>query len=219
VRLREVQDWQPYLVAGRRIVSVTEALNLAGVRRLVGYDEAQTAWRGLIGSAVHKATAFMDINRFTWDAMPPEIRDRWDSVSPEVAPYSRAWTEFKIREGFVPRRVEYRIAPKHGSIQFGMTLDREGLLRGVPYIIDLKTPKKQEPWWGVQLAGYELGMIALHAMPAEPPFQWKRAALRLTPESSPPYRLIPYEDPVDFDVFRWALGISVWAKNNYPNAL
>ena len=212
-----VEDRQPYYISGRRIWSVTESLSTAGVRRLVGYDEAAIAWRGMIGSAVHKATAFGDLNHLDWDSFPPDVRDPWDSLSPEVGEFSWCYEEFKRRERFVPRRVEYRVIGKLGALRFGMTLDREGLLAGVPVILDIKTPKKQEPWWGVQLGGYDIGMRSLHGMPPERPYRWARYALRLLPGADVPYRLIPYADQSDYDVFTWALGLTAWYHNNYPD--
>lgn len=217
---KSVEDRQPYVLGGRRIVSVTESLNVSGVRRMVGYDQADVLWRGLIGTAVHKATAWMDLNECDWSSIPGDVREAWDTVSPEVGRFCRAWTTCKLRERVVVRRVEYRVVAAHSGIQFGMTLDRELLWRGQPWIWDLKTPKKQEPWWGVQLAGYTTGMVSLHGLPAERPYRWQRAAVRLLPdESAMPYRIIPYDDPTDFHVFAWSLGIAVWNLNHYTLTL
>jgi hypothetical protein len=220
MQTRTIEDRQPYIVGGRRIVSCTECLNISGVRRLVGYDEAAIAWRGMIGTAVHKATAFMDLNEVDWPSIPPDVREPWDALSPEVGHFSRSWTSCKMRERGRIRRVEYRVVARHSGLDFGMTLDREIIWNGQPWIWDLKTPKKKEPWWGVQLAGYVTGMVALHHMPAERPYYWQRAAVRLLPDDfSFPYRIIPYIEQGDFDAFTWALGLAVWNINHYPNVL
>jgi hypothetical protein len=208
---------EPYILNRQRVPSVTESLNFVGARKLVGYNESQAIWRGVIGTAVHRATAFIDINHISWKQIPPDVRDPWDSLSPEVGDFCWCYEEFKRRERFVPRRVEHRLIGKLGDLPFGMTLDREGLLAGIPIILDLKTPKKEEPWWGVQLAGYDIGMRYIYKMPAERPYRWKRFALRLLPGAAVPYRLIPFTKQMDYDVFTWALGLTTWCRNNYPN--
>jgi hypothetical protein len=97
-----------------------------------------------------------------------------------------------------------------------MTLDRAGLLSGKPVILDLKCSKQHEPWWGVQLAGYELGLLAEYGPPKARPYKWARYGVRLMPDAAgEPYRLELFDDPADYDVFRAALVIAIWRGNHY----
>jgi hypothetical protein len=95
-----------------------------------------------------------------------------------------------------------------------MTLDRTGLLGGKPAILDLKCSRQEEHWWGIQLAGYELGMLAEYGPPKTRPYKWSRYGVRLTPDSKgEPYRLELFDDPVDYDVFKAAMTVAVWRRN------
>lgn len=202
-----------YWVDGCRIISLTEALNESRVRRLQG-SPAVLERRQRIGTAVHRATAVLDCNSTTWQDAPREWIEEFDAVDPEVEPFILSWEGCKRDYDFVPRLVEHTIITKTGIAQFGTTLDREGLLRGEPAIIELKTPKVKEPWWGVQLAGQELAVICSQGPPHERPYKYQRFAAQLF-SSGKPGKLIPYTDPHDKDAFLWSLGLAIWNRENY----
>ena len=202
-----------YFVGGIRVVSVTEALNESKVRRLGG-SPAVLERRQRIGTAVHRATAILDCNGTTWKAAPREWIDEFDAVDPEVEKFVLSWEGCKEVYQFMPRLVEHTIITKTGIAQFATTLDREGLLRGEPAMIELKTPKVKEPWWGVQLAGQELAVVCSQGPPIERPHRYQRFAAQLF-ATGKPGKLIPYTDPKDQDVFLWSLGLAVWNRNNY----
>jgi hypothetical protein len=199
---------------GRPLVSVTEALALAHVVDTNHYPDDPRA--RIIGSAVHEATAFLDLHNYHWDAVSQTAREPWDQIDPEISDYVRAWEAFKDRAQFTVASIELRLRPRIGQIQYGMTLDRAGLLAGKPVILDLKCSRQDEPWWGVQLAGYELGMLAEHGPPQVRPYKWARYGVRLMPDATgEPYRLELFDDPTDYDVFRAALTVAIWRRNKY----
>jgi hypothetical protein len=127
---------------------------------------------------------------------------------------TRAWELCKRNEDFVPTLVEHTFCPvQTGITVFATTLDRVGLRRGAPAIVELKTPKVAEPYWGVQLAGQELAVLAAQGPPLDPPHRYERWAAQLFATGK--YKLIPYDDPLDREVFLWALGLSTWIANKY----
>jgi len=199
---------------GRPLISVTQALALSHVADASHYPDDPRA--RIIGSAVHEATAFLDLKNLRWDKVLQRTRGRWDSVDLEVGNYVRAWEAFKKRGDFQAQHIELRLRPTIGQIQYGMTLDRAGLLAGKPVILDLKCSQQDELWWGVQLAGYELGLLAEYGPPEVRPYKWTRYGVRLMPDcKGEPYRLELFDDPADHDVFKAALVIAVWRKNHY----
>ncbi len=206
-----------YWQDGVRIVSVTEALRDSKVRRLMG-SVADLERRGRIGSAVHQAAAILDANRTTWDKAPREWLEPFDAVDPEVKPFVLAWEAFKRDMHFVPRLVEHTFITKTGITQFATTLDREGLLMGAPAIVEIKTPKKIEPWWGVQLAGQALATTCALGPPLVRPYKYKRWVAQIFSSGRRQYKPVPYEDEREFDVFLWSLGLAVWNREHYRMA-
>ena len=203
-------DWEN----GVRLVSVTEALSETKVRRWGG-NPAVWENRARIGSAVHNAAAVLDCNGWTWDTAPEGEMDEYDAVSREVEPFVRAWESFRRNENFIPQYIEHSIITISGATKFATTLDRAGLLNGEPALVEIKTPKKAEPYWGVQLAGHELALMCAFGPPKVRPYKWKRYVCQLFSSGKKPYRLIPYEDYRDREVFLQALGLAVWNRNNY----
>ena len=197
---------------GVRIVSVTEAIHNSGVRRMMG-SQADIERRQRIGSAVHKLTAIMDFNQTTWDKAPAEWLDEYAAVSPEVCGFVKAWERFKAEMEFVPRLIEHSFITATGIAKFATTIDREGLLGGRPALVEIKTPKAIEPWWGVQLAGQELAVTCAQGPPIERPYRYQRIVAQIS--ASGKFRPIPYDDPADRDVFMWSLGLATWRRAAY----
>jgi len=196
-----------------RIVSVTEALSASRVRRWAGKPSAW-ARRAEIGSAVHKATAILDVNGLTWDAASREWVEPYDAVSREVRGFCLSWEKLKRECDFVPVLIEHTLFAKSGITDFATTLDRVGLLAGAQAIIELKTPKVVEPYWGPQLAGQEEALMQTFGPPTDRPFKYTRWAAQLF-SSGKCGRLVPFTDPNDRNVFLWSLGIAVWTINAY----
>lgn len=177
--------------------------------------------RQRIGSAVHQVTAILDCNGILFKDAKPEWLEPYLSISPEVEGFIKAWEKFKRDMDFKPVLVEHTITPKDWHYpemvfaKFATTLDRAGMLRGCPALVELKTPKIAEPWWGVQLAGQELALLCSNGSPVVRPYKYCRFVAQLF--SSGKYKPIMYEDSSDRDVFLWSLGLTTWNRRAYRN--
>jgi hypothetical protein len=203
-----------YVRDGVKIVSNTEALSMTRIRRWKG-NPADWERRGKIGTAVHQATALLDLQGTTWEKAPREWLADYDAVDPEVKPMVLSWERFKREAKFTPRLIEHTFFTKVGITAFATTIDREGLLNGQPAIVEIKTPKAVEPYWGVQLAGQELAVLGNQGPPRERPYKYSLFVAQLFSSGTVHYKLIPYRDPADRDVFMWSLGIAVWNRNHW----
>jgi hypothetical protein len=182
-----------YTVAGKQVpLCVSRILELSGIKQ--PYPEAAQRFvehaRDL-GETVHEWADFLD-------------SDAWkesDAIAclseTEPLPYVLAYQRF---------REEYRpswdvIEGSYATDEFAGTVDRIGQIRqGInspEVIIDIKTPRKAEAHWGIQLSAYQIltgrSECALYA---------------LLLSSDATYRLIPYQP--EPEVFLAALKVAQW---------
>jgi len=198
-----VPETHSYLQDGRVIPSVTQLLEAAG---LVCYDHIPKAVldrKAEIGTAAHSACWYFDENDL----------DR-STVAPEVERYERGWEKFRRETGFTPRLIEQRGIAVMAGMQYGYTLDREGLLRGRDTLIEIKCTAGVEISWGPQMAAYEAALRAQDGKIRQ------RVAVHLLPDGG--YSLLPYTQVSDYQVFQWALGMETWKRvkgrvNGYGN--
>ena len=177
-----------YTVDGRRVPSVTQVLELAGL--------VDKRW-------------FTDFarDRGTYVHQLLELHDTGDldeaSIDPQLAPYLDAWTAACRDLGARWSHVEHRMAD--ATLGVAGTLDRFGVLAGKPTIADIKTGAAED-YIGIQLAGYaylaELTGLAPSAR------RVRRVGVFLKSDGS--YRLVEYADRTDLDVFRAALTVAHW---------
>jgi hypothetical protein len=122
-------------------------------------------------------------------------------------------SNFECFPGYCERR---HVAEVHG-MRYGMTIDRAGMLRKRPTILDIKCTAGREPSWPIQLAGYRLGL----PRPAAPAVvRWDGANVWLKPNGL--YTVCPggrgYTDVVierrDEEVFLAALRLTHWKLEN-----
>lgn len=195
------QDSHSYTVeGGRRVMSVTQVLQIAGLHSYDGIPPAilaHAAWRGTL---VHEATAHFD-RGVDVDAMF-ELPD-------EVVPYYRAWQAFVREYDFIPDPTETerpRVVTVRG-IEYAMTPDAIGLMRGIPTVVEKKCTVAVHPCWGIQLAGYEAG--------AKRPAgyrNYQRVAVQLRPDAT--FKPHLFEDPSDFDMFAHSHSVAAWKLNH-----
>lgn len=207
-------DTSDYLVDGERVVSVTEALRIAG---LVDFSDIpvsrleQAAERGTI---VHAAIAALEGG--TGAEVGPFAPD-W------IDPYIHAFERFKADTGFQARLVERAVVCKR--FRFAGRLDLAGDLNDHPALIDIKTSQTIPPWVALQTMGYQLGLEehvrehveddGLRAFPRfwldEQPGKWpgmRRYALRLLPDGK--YTLYRFTDAGDRADFLAVLRVAAW---------
>jgi hypothetical protein len=180
---------------GNRVPSVTQILKRTG---LVSYDQVQADIlenRRNLGEIVHRDTQELDTGELSFSA-----------TRKDAQPYVNAWKKFKrecnvqILESEVAEVVAYNAMP------FGMTTDRHAIVNGREAVLEIKTSKAREHWWGLQLAGYDLGM-------GQCPAQLYRDRYVIQLREDETYRMWKYDDENDYHAFQWALALTYWMLN------
>jgi len=180
---------------GRRIMSTTQAIKIAGLIDYSMVPAEKLGYASLRGTLVHAATAFHDQGRDVNDYYIPD----W------VMPYVRAYQRFLMDTGFAPdlERIERPAIVKIAGLSVGMTPDRVGTLHGYPIVLEIKATASAHPSWGIQLASYEMGL-------PRPPRrrEYHRVAVQLKPNGD--YKLFEYNDPLDREIFLDAFRVAAW---------
>ena len=213
-----------YFRNGRRITSNTEALGV--FKQMMGSQEAIEN-RGRIGTAAHRATAWLDENNQAWDTAPFESLLEFDAVSPEVAQYSYAWEKFK-RESelkFLPDEtgkpmIEKSFLVSHDGYEFATTIDGYALVFGEPAIVEKKCVKVPDPWWGPQLSGQSLAMEWSYGPPPERPHRRRLLVCQLFSDGRG-YQLhekdktgLMFDSPQNRRLFLCCLEAETWRRNH-----
>lgn len=150
LKLNLERDTQSYYSNGRRLVSVTEALAIAGLVDFSGINQEILDAASERGRLVHAWTAAFDL--VSTDSVKEAI---FDSAPTEVmTPYIDAFMQFRQDCDYVPTLVEHSMASERWG--FAGTLDRYCQVNGENAIVDLKTGAAVQDWVGLQLAGYEI---------------------------------------------------------------
>lgn len=178
-------DTHVYTLDGQVLPSVTTILKSEGFIDTTFYNE----WARNKGSMVHLACHLDDTG---------ELDE--STVDPIITPYLEAYGSFKSDSGFVVSSSETPLASP--VYRFAGTPDKMGSFKDVTCaILDIKTGTV-EPWAAIQLAAYEI----LVGSP------YKRFALQLM--DSGKYKLHPFTERSDRNIFLSALSIYQWKKNN-----
>lgn len=187
------RDVGRYVVAGERVPSVTEIIELAGlsdIQRIIalaGEDVVANAAKR--GSIVHGYCQLVDLDPEFDLARVPEYARGY------VAGYAR----FVRDTGFRPEISEEPMTS--AAYRFAGTPDRIGLLGGRYCVADIKTPNVADPSWRIQSAGYSLLAEENYGItnPA-------RGCLMLRKGGT--YKFVPHSDPSDRTVFVAALHVA-----------
>jgi hypothetical protein len=183
------------MLGGQVVPSVTQALGAAGLIDFSMVDQEVLERKALLGKLVHQACHFYDEND-----LPEELPE-------EVAERLEGYKKFRAESGYRPERNEVRMIGMVHGIRYGMQFDSVGLLNGLPTLVDLKTGAQESPAWGVQLAGYSLGLSKpLHTG------AYQRVVAHLKPGGR--YKAHTYKDPGDAYIFIAALAIATWKQNH-----
>lgn len=177
-----------YSLDGEELIGVTTALQVAGLVDYSAVDPKLLAYRATQGKLAHLACELDDLG---------DLDDT--RVDPALVGYLAAWRRFRAESGFAPDRVEHRV--HHLVYRYAGTLDRTGPLRGRRALVDIKTSVAPQPWWGAQLAAYEMCLD-------DGPYD--RFAVRLANDGT--YRLDEFRDPNDRKLWLAALVIAQWRR-------
>jgi hypothetical protein len=181
-----------YRLDGLPVVSVTQALDLAGLmnwKRFVPADVLDFASER--GRAVHSALHFYDENALDWSTVDPAIRG-----------YIEAYERFASAKDWTPVMIEQPLY--HASLRYAGRPDRIGVLDGDKCVLDLKSGVVNEVV-ALQLAGYA-GLLAA-------PAAYRRFGLQLRADGK--YRLSEYpraDYRFDFSVFASALNVAQFKR-------
>lgn len=176
-----------YRASGRLVPSVTQIIQDVGFMDSEHYTESARA----LGSAVHAAIHYLD-----------ESDLDWDTVTPELTGYVRAWEKFKLETQIEIELREYRVFNR--IFGYAGTLDRTARLNWEPgtWLLDAKTGA-HEDWHALQSAAYCAAF--------EKPLRYRRAGVYLSADGA--YRIRefpPGEFTDDWSDFQAAL--RVWNR-------
>ena len=181
------------------IQSTTQALKSAGLISFDHINPRVLEHKRNLGSLVHKVTEMWEHGENLDDYYIPD----------EVWPYFNGYRKFCEDCRFEPDLVEHRQLGECHGMRWGMTADRTGLICGTPHVVELKCGAKH-PAHGVQLASYDMGMNGKQ--------KFMRASVQLGPDFPLGYKLFPWEDAGDYQVWLSALVCAIW-KQNHGSAL
>lgn len=178
-----------YFLNGSKLPSVTKILQGAGVIDLSGIplDKLEVARQR--GIDVHSACELYDLDN---------LQEGYSN------PYLDAWIEFRRDTGFMPLEIEKPVYSTR--YRFAGTPDRVGMLNKLT-IVDIKTSEDLSPATALQTSGYELAYNEFNDNKVK-----ERVAVLLTAEGK--YKIEPYRDKNDTNVFLAALSIFNWKKGN-----
>lgn len=180
-----MRDTSEYVIAGRRVPSVTEILSLAGL----------TNW-GMVPSSVLELAAQRGRETHLW----LELVDRGylspeDEPPPQIQGYVSAYYRFRAETDFEPDPDGIEETVLNLSHFYAGTLDRRGRLNRDRVVIDFKTGVPT-PAAHLQTAGYAACLEG----------RFKRFALHLRPEGT--YRLEPHASRNDLPDFLAAVRVA-----------
>lgn len=177
-------DQHVYTLDGRPLPSSTGILKAQGFIDTTWYNEDAR----LRGTYCHLACHLYDKGTLDYDALD-------DALKPYLDGYIRFIEEtgFQVVESEVPRY--------HPQYLYAGTPDKTGAMNGADALVDLKTGVIQ-PWTALQLASYEMFFDG----------PMKRFGVQLTDDGK--YKMIPFTDRNDRNIFLSALAIHNWKLNH-----
>ena len=134
-----------YTLDGVNLSSVTTLLKDSGIINNKFYTEAGAN----NGKRRHLLTELYDQNRLDWG-----------TIGEADLPYLEAWIKFK--EERKVEIMEIEVGAYHPLYSYAGRMDRTALIKGIPYVLDIKTGQPAE-WVGLQLTLY--GMLIQNIKP------------------------------------------------------
>lgn len=194
---------------GIKIPSVTQIIENLGFVDFDNIPGSTLEHKREIGDAVHFACHLLDTCPkcqgilgtedfcVKCNAVFEEGSLDWETVHSDCAAYVLAYQNFKLSGDFIPEGSEESGIGAINGMPFGYTRDGHGRMRGIKYrvVVEKKCAYAEEESWKWQLSPYAT------TVPRTDPNEFiARIALQLKPDAS--FKLYPYENPRDLDVFR-----------------
>lgn len=177
-----------YTVDGRRVPSVTQVLELAGL--------VDKTWFTDFGR-----------DRGTYVHQMLELDDQGDldegALDPQLVPHLTAWRACCAAGRAAWTHIEHRMAD--ATVGVAGTADRIGTFAGALTIADIKSGHPED-YIAIQLGGYAYLAELTGTVPSAK--RVKRIGVFVRGDGS--YRVIEYADRSDIDVFRAALVVAQW---------
>ncbi len=142
------------------------------------------------GTAVHLACELDDLGDLDESALDPAL-----------VPYLAAWRKFSA-----DHEVEWELIEQpvhHKAMGYAGTLDRQGRVKGLSTVLDIKSSAQLYPSVGPQLSAYQQA--------SERP-SVQRMAVQLKADGT--YVAKTYTDPTDWPVFASLLTLRTWCKQH-----
>jgi hypothetical protein len=177
-----------YTVDGKIVPGVTDVL-----APLTCWDKVNPellAWHRTRGQHAHRAIEL-------WNDGDLDEED----LDPQLVPFLNGWRKFVKDTGFHVTHGEQKVY--HVGLGYAGMLDIRGIMRRVPWLIDLKLGAPQKTW-GPQTAAY-VDALAVAERPR------RRACLRLLDND---YKLFPQNNPRDIAIFQSCLNLKRYANGS-----
>lgn len=171
-----------YCVDGKIVPSVTQILEAEGLSDFSAIPPETLRLAQERGTAVHKATQYLDEGRLDWT-----------TVSEQVADYLSAWQRFKNDCQPQILEIEFQVYSPTG---YAGTVDRTLMMDGIHWLIDIKTGNPTRAA-AIQTAAYQYAYQSQE--------YGRRAAIQLNSDGT--YKIHPYAIDLmhDMNVFMAAL--------------
>jgi hypothetical protein len=182
-----------YAIDGIEVVSVTQALEEAGLVDFSVVNREVLKRAQSFGEAVHQACHLDDLG----------ILDI-DTVDKPVKPFLDAYRKFRKEMKFIIQASEEVVASE--KYMYAGTLDKRGVLNGKMAIVDLKTGQMYKTT-ALQTAGYQEAYNEGKSRKEQIKTRW---AVQLKKDGS--YALDEYTDSTDRTVFLACVAVANWKR-------
>lgn len=183
-----------YSVGGVVVPGVTQIL--AGFTDLGRIPRDVLEAKRRLGHAVHRAIELYEAG--TLDA---------ETIDPIIMPYLEGWIRFASDTKLRVHRFECIVySPRHGYAG-RLDLVVEFLATSNLGLLDVKCVASMSPETALQTAAYTQALFETHGERIQ-----QRAGLQLLPDGK--YRLHPYKDRTDIQIFLNAVALSNWKRNH-----
>ena len=196
-----------YKLNGQRVISLTQILDAAGLVDYSGVNPDVLKAKAQLGTKVHEFTLWSDQDDL-------ELED----LKPYPNYYNRVlgWRQFREDFKFIPdmQAAEQPCAVKVNGMLYAMTIDRLGMMDGVPAIVEIKNCCDREPSHQIQTAAQALPMNEFFKDKGGPCKRFAVYLLDKPNRSGRCYFCQPHEDRLDEKIFLACLMLVHYRLNN-----